>query len=146
MVDFEKAFDNVAWLFIKKSLIKFNFVVVLYNGYQLFIVTLSRMCQFSDSILNGSMSKEVRDRVIPCYHICFWYVLKSCPLWFAKVTPFRALKSPMKIFIFLSQFADGTTFFLDGMRECFVHVYAYYNTLLQCLVFSWTMTNPLQFG
>ena len=27
-----------------------------------------------DNILNGSMSKEVRDRVIPCRHICFLYL------------------------------------------------------------------------
>ena len=34
---------------------------------------------------------------------------------------------------------------LDGTRDCFCSC-AYYKALLQCPVFSWTMTNALQFG
>ena len=36
--------------------------------------------------------------------------------------------------ILLSQFADDTTFFLDGKKNKFFHVYIPCNVLIQCLV------------
>ena len=73
MVDFEKAFDSVVWPFIKKSSIKlkFNFGSSITWWISAFIVTLSSVCQLMDNTLNGSIFKEVRNRVIACCHIHF---------------------------------------------------------------------------
>ena len=68
MIDFEEAFDSVALSFIKICLFvffRFNLLVVLYGGYHVCIVTLSPVYQLMDNILNGSMFKNVHDRVIP---------------------------------------------------------------------------------
>ena len=48
-----------------KKKIRFNLLVVLYGGYHVCIVTLSPVYQLMDNILNGSMFKNVHDRVIP---------------------------------------------------------------------------------
>lgn len=71
MVDSEKAFDSGAWSFIKKSLIKFNLGSSITRRIEIFIVTLSLVCQLMNSVLSGFMVTEVHGRVILYRRICF---------------------------------------------------------------------------
>ena len=74
MVDFEKAFDSVAWSFIETSLCKFKFGKDITRWIWHFTPTIIHVCMWMDNILNGLMWKEVRDRVIRCLLIYFLFV------------------------------------------------------------------------
>ena len=118
MIDFEKAFDSISWSFVQKALVKFNFG----NDIRRWVSTFYHNTK-SCVRVNGQYSE--------------WFVLQRGTRQGDPLSPYLFLicaeimanmirQNPsihgLNIFdeeILLSQYADDTTFFLDGTRECF---------------------------
>ena len=133
MVDFEKAFDSVAWSFIEKSLNKFNFGHNIKRWISIFYANINS-CMY----VHGQHSEwfDVRrgtrqgDPLSPYLFLICVEILSSMIHQNKNIHVIKILDEE----ILLSQFADDTTFFLIVKRDHFVHVYLPCNVLLQCLV------------
>ena len=118
MVDFEKAFDSVAWSFVDTCLKKFNFG----NDVRRWVSTF--YCNITSCVhVNGqysqwfSVKRGVRqgDALSP-------YLFIICAEIMALMVRQNASVKGMRVSdkeVLLSQYADDTTFFLDGSEESF---------------------------
>lgn len=133
LIDFEKAFDSVAWKFIFKTLDLFNFKSDIKNWIRLFLNNSMKSC----IIVNRKVSKwfsinrgcRQGDPLSP-------YIFTLCVEVLAlMIRNNRMIKG---IFIGdrefkLSQYADDTTFFLDGSKQSFEYCVS---TVLEYAKFS----------
>ena len=116
MMDFEKAFDSVAWSFIEKSLCKFKFgkdftrwILKFYTNINSCVHVNGQYSQWFDM----KRGKRQGDPLSP-------YLFLICAELLASVIRQNESIHGINILdeeILLSQFADDTTFFLDGTRE-----------------------------
>ena len=124
MVDFEKDFDSVAWSFIEKSLRKFKFEKDI-TRWNLTFYTNINSCVY----VNGQYSQwfdvergtRQGDLLSPYLFLICAELLASMIRQNDNIHGINILDEE----ILLSQFADDTTFFLDGTRESFcscIHV------------------------
>ena len=129
MVDFEKAFDSVAWSFIENFLNKFNFGHDIKRWISTFYANINS-CMF----VNGQYSEwfDVRrgtrqgDLLSPYLLLICAEILSSLMHQNKNIYGIKILDEE----ILLSQFADDTTFFSMVKRNHFVPC----NILPQCLV------------
>jgi hypothetical protein len=118
MVDFEKAFDSVAWSFIKKSLIKFNFGSSVTRWISTFYCNIKSCMsvngQYSDwfHVQRGTRQGD------PLSPYLFLICAEIMSIMIRQSNSVHGIKIADEE-ILLSQFADDTTFFLDGTRDCF---------------------------
>ena len=117
-VDFEKAFDGVAWSFIEKSLNKFNFGHDIKRWISTFYANLNS-CMY----VNGQYSEwfDVRRGTRQGVSLSPYLLLIWAEMLFPMTHQNKNIHG-IKILdeeILLSQFADDTTFFLDGKQEPF---------------------------
>ena len=132
LVDFEKAFDSVAWSFIKKSLLYFNFKKDIINWIETFYNDIK-----STVIVNNSPSPWFQvergcrqgDPISPYIFLSCSEVLACMIRQNPKIKGYRIFG---KEFI-ISQFADDTSLFLDGSKESFEYSV---KTLLEYAKFS----------
>ena len=118
LIDFEKAFDSLAWSFIKKSLIYFNFkndvikwIETFYNGIK------------STVLVNNSPTSwfpvergcRQGDPISPYIFLLCCEVLAHMIRQNENIKGYRIFNSEIKI----SQFADDTSLFLDGSQNSF---------------------------
>ena len=115
MVDFQKAFDNVAWSFIEKSLHKFKFgkdfrwILTFYTNINSCVYVNGQYSQWF------GMKKGTRqgDLLSPYLFLICAELLASMIRQNENIYGINILGKE----ILLSQFADGTTFFLGDTRE-----------------------------
>ena len=117
MVDFEKAFDSVAWSFIEKSLCKFKFgkditrwILTFYTNINSCVLVNGQYSQWFD-VKRGTRQGDPLSSYL--FLICA-ELLASMIRQNENIHGINILDEEI-----LSQFADGTTFFLDGTRESF---------------------------
>lgn len=118
LVDFEKAFDSVAWSFINKSLSVFNFGHDIKRWVSTFYANI-KSCIY----VNGNYSEwfDVKrgtrqgDPLSPYLFLICAEILSLMIRQNININGMKVLDEE----ILLSQFADDTTFFLDGRRESF---------------------------
>ena len=118
MVDFEKAFDSVAWSFIEKSLRKFKFGKYITRWILTFYTNINSCVH-----MNGQYSQrfDVKrgtrqgDPLSPYLFLICAELLASMIRQNENIHGINILDEE----ILLSLFADDTTFFLDGTRESF---------------------------
>ena len=117
MVDFEKAFDSVAWSFIEKSLCKFKFgkditrwILTFYTNINSCVHVNGQYSQWFD-VKRGTRQG---DPLSPYLFLICAELLASMIRQNENIHGINILDEEI-----LSQFADGTTFFLDGTREPF---------------------------
>jgi hypothetical protein len=76
LIDFEKAFDSISWMFIESVLDFFNFGFSINNGLNLFIPILRPQLLKTVVSQTSSLFKESVDRGILYHLIYFFSVLK----------------------------------------------------------------------
>ena len=118
MVDFEKAFDSVGWSFIEKSLCKFKFgkditqwILTFYTNINSCVHVNGQYSQWFD-VKRGTRQG---DPLSPYLFLICAELLASMIRQNENIHGINILDEE----ILLSQFADDTTFFLDGTRESF---------------------------
>ena len=118
LIDFEKAFDSVAWSFIKKSLIFFNFKTSILGWIETFYKNIK-----SSVIINNSptpffpVERGCRqgDPVSPYIFLICSEILAHMIRQSDRIKGYSLLDEEQK----LGQFADDTMLFLDGSKDSF---------------------------
>ena len=118
LIDFEKAFDSVAWSFIKKSLIFFNFKSSIINWIETFYKNIK-----STVIINNTpttwfpIQRGCRqgDPVSPYIFLICSEVLAHMIRQSDRIKGYSLFDDELKI----SQFADDTMLLLDGSKDSF---------------------------
>ena len=118
MVDFEKAFDSVAWSFIDKALRKFNFgndirhwVTTFYHNIKSCVSVNGQYSQWFE-VQRGTRQGD------PLSPYLFLICAEILSIMVRQNDTIRGLKIADEELL-LSQYADDTAFFLDGSRESF---------------------------
>ena len=118
LIDFEKAFDSVAWSFMEKCLIFFNFkedirrwIKVFYNNIKSSIIVNNRPTQWF-SIERGCRQG---DPISPYIFLICSEVLANMVRQNKEIIGYKIFNEEIKI----SQYADDTSLFLDGSKNCF---------------------------
>ena len=132
LIDFEKAFDSVAWTFIKKALLYFNFKNEVIKWIELFYRNIK-----STVIVNNSptpwfpIERGCRqgDPISPYIFLICSEVLACMIRQNPQIKGYVIFNKENKI----SQFADDTTLFLDGSKESFEYCI---KTILEYAKFS----------
>ena len=118
LIDFEKAFDFVSWTFIEKALDLFNFKISIINWIRTFYYnSTSRVLQ------NGFLSESFKlergcrqgDPLSPYIFIICAEILA---ILIRNSDNIQGLNINGEEFL-ISQYADGTTFILDGSPKSF---------------------------
>ena len=118
LIDFEKAFDSVAWSFIKKSLIFFNFKNSIINWIETFYKNIK-----STVIVNNSptpffpVERGCRqgDPISPYIFLICGEILAHMIRQSDRIKGYSLLDEEQK----LSQYADDTMLLLDGSKDSF---------------------------
>ena len=118
LIDFEKAFDSVAWSFIKKSLVYFNFKNDIIQWIETFYKRIK-----STVIINGNptpwfpIERGCRqgDPISPYIFLICSEVLAHMIRQNKNIKGYSLFEKEIKI----SQLADDTSLFLDGSQESF---------------------------
>ena len=132
LIDFEKAFDSVAWSFIKKSLLYFNFKNNLIKWIEAFYKNIK-----STVIVNNSptlwfpIKRGCRqgDPISPYIFLICSEVLACMIRQNPYIKGYKMFNTETKI----TQFADDTTLFLDGSKDSFEYCI---ETILEYAKFS----------
>ena len=118
MVDFEKAFDSVSWVFIRKALHFFNFPKTIVDMFNTLYHNPSSCITFNGQYSNWfKLGRGCRqgDPISPyLYLIC----AEIMSLMFRKNNNIKGIKVRDNETL-ISLFADDTTLFLDGSKESF---------------------------
>ena len=118
MVDFEKAFDSVAWSFIEKSLCKFKFGKEITRWILTFYTNINSCVN-----VNGQYSQwfDVKRGTRQCGLLSPYLFLICAELLASIICQNENIHgiNSLDEEILLSQFAYYTTFFLYGTRESF---------------------------
>ena len=118
LIDFEKAFDSVAWSFIRKSLLYFNFKDGIIQWIETFYKNIK-----STVIVNNSptpwfsIERGCRqgDPISPYIFLICSEVLACMIRQNPNIKGYEIFNTETKI----TQFADDTTLFLDGSKDSF---------------------------
>ena len=118
LIDFEKAFDSVAWSFMEKCLIYFNFkddiikwVKTFYNKISSSIIVNNRPTQWFP-IERGCRQG---DPISPYIFLICSEVLANMIRQNKEIIGYKIFDNEIKI----SQYADDTSLFLDGSKKSF---------------------------
>ena len=118
MADFQKAFDTIAWPFIEKSLSAFNFgndikhwVKCFYTDITSCVYVNGRYSEWFD-VQRGTRQGD------PLSPYLFLLCAEILSIMIRQNHNIKGIKVG-KIFVLLSQFADDTSFFLDGTKRSF---------------------------
>ena len=118
LIDFEKAFDSVAWSFIKKSLVYFNFKNNIIQWVETFYNNIK-----STVIVNNSptpwfpIQRGCRqgDPISPYIFLICGEILANMIRQSEHIKGYSLFEREIKI----SQYADDTSLFLDGSKDSF---------------------------
>ena len=116
LVDFEKAFDSVSWSFIQKALSFFNFSPMIQNWVQTFYADIS-----SCILVNGFVTEWFKigrgcRQGDPLSPYLFLLCAEILAILARQNKSIKGINIKDKIYT-LSQYADDTTFFLDGSKQ-----------------------------
>ena len=119
LIDFEKAFDSLAWSFIMKTLEFFKFGPELKRWIKIFYTDISA-CVAVNGDYTGwfQIQRGVRqgDPLSPYLYLISAEILS---LLIKKNNDIKGIKLADDVEALLSQFADDTSLFLDGTERCF---------------------------
>ena len=132
LIDFEKAFDSVAWSFIEKALVYFNFKTDIINWIRTFQTNIK-----STVIVNGNPTNwfpiergcRQGDPISPYVFLICSEVLAHMIRQNKNIKGYTLFDIEYKI----SQFADDTSLFLDGSQASFEYCV---QTILEYAKFS----------
>lgn len=119
LIDFEKAFDSVAWTFIEKCLDFFNFGVIMKQWIRLFYNNV-----MSCVGVNGGYSSWFRifrgcRQGDPCSPYIYLICAEILSLLIRSNKDIQGIKIVDDVKVLLSQFADDTSLYLDGSKKSF---------------------------
>ena len=118
MIDFEKAFDSVSWLFIEKSLNFFNFPEGLIDWFRVLYHKPTSCVSFNGQYsawFNLQRGCRQGDPISPYLYLICAEILS---LMIRTNNKIKGIKIKNKE-ILLSLFADDTTLYLDGSEQSF---------------------------
>ena len=118
-IDFEKAFDCVAWSFIEKTLVKFNFGSDILRWISTFYCKITSCISINgqySSWFNIHRGTRQGDPLSPYLFILCAEILSNMIRQNDRINGLRLKDIP----ILLSQFADDTAIFLDGSQDSFL--------------------------
>lgn len=137
LIDFEKAFDTIAWSFIKKTLAFFNFkkdiirwIDTFYNNIKSTVIVNNKPTSWFQ-IERGCRQG---DPISPYIFLLCSEVLGHMIRQKKEIKGYTLFEKEIKI----SQFADDTSLFLDGSQESFQYCV---ETILEYTKFSGLATN-----
>ena len=147
LIDFEKAFDTVAWSFIEKCLLFFNFKSNFVDWIKTFYKNIK-----STIIVNNTPTKwfsiergcRQGDPISPYIFLLCGEILAKMIRQDKDIKGYTVIESEIKI----SQYADDTTIFLDGSQKSFekcvylIHEFAKYSGLAM----NYDKTKVIWFG
>ena len=119
LIDFEKAFDSLAWSFIMKTLDFFKFGPELKRWINIFYTDISACVAVNGSYTGWfQIQRGVRqgDPLSPYLYLISAEILS---LLIKKNKDIKGIKLADDVEALLSQFADDTSLFLDGTEKCF---------------------------
>ena len=121
-IDFEKAFDSVAWSFIEKSLTFFGFPVNIVNWFKTLYSSPSSCITFNGQYSNWfKLGRGCRqgDPISPYLYLLCAEIMS---LMFRKHADIKGIKIKDETTL-LSLFADDTALFLDGSESSFKNAF-----------------------
>ena len=117
-VDFEKAFDSIAWSFIHKALDKFNFGEDIKRWISTFYQNISSCVSVNGQYSSWFSVKRGTRQGDPLSPYLFLICAEIMACMIRSNDEIKGI-SVDDLKILLSQFADDTTIFLDGRKESF---------------------------
>ena len=122
-IDFKSAFDVMSWSFIENCLQKYNFSAIFIK-----ICKCLNQNTFSRIIYNGHASKETIQLERGCRQgdpvSCYFFIIGAEILANRIRQNSRIRGTPLRgVCLKVIQYADDTTFFLDGTEESFRQVF-----------------------
>ena len=128
LVDYEKAFDSIAWSFIKKAMDFFAFGPTIKKWIEVFYNNISACVGVNRNYTSWfNIERGVRQGD-PCSPYIYLICAEILSLLIRNNDGIKGVKISNDIEILLSQFADDTSLFLDGTKESF-------EACLKCLHF-----------
>ena len=120
LVDFEKAFDSVSWTFIQKTLSFFNFGTSIKNWVQTFYSDISSCVLVNGSVTDWFKIGRGCRQGDPLSPYLFLLCAEILAILVREEESIRGITIKDKMYT-LSQYADDTTFLLDGSKQSLVN-------------------------
>ena len=126
LIDYEKAFDTIAWSFIKKAMDFFSFGPDIKRWIEVFYKNISASVGVNRDYTSWFTIERGVRQGDPCSPYIYLICAEILSLLIRNNKDIKGIKMSDDIETLLSQFADDTTLFLDGTKKSF-------ETCINCL-------------
>ena len=119
LIDFEKAFDSLAWSFVDKCLTFFNFGPMIKRWIKTFYTNITSCISVNGSYSEWFSINRGCRQGDPCSPYIFLLCSEILSLLIRQNENIKGINLGDDVNALLSQFADDATFYLDGSKRSF---------------------------